>query len=86
MPKERCSEVPEPSVLAVVDEETRILRECLAQMQEALRVPLVLRHFCDWNATEIGQILDVKPGTMRKRLYDARVQLAKMLATRGVTS
>lgn len=86
MPEAQRHAVPGPSALAIEDEETKILRECLTQMQEALRVPLVLRHFCDWNATQIGQVLDIKPGTVRKRLYDARIQLAKMLAGRGVTS
>ena len=78
--------IPEPPVLAATDEETKILRACLAQMRESLRAPLVLRHCCDYNATEIGKILDVKSGTVRKRLCDARVQLAQMLTNRGVTS
>lgn len=86
MPKEQRSEVLEPLKQVVVDEETRILRECLAQIQEPFRIPLVLRYCCDWNATEIGQILELKPGTVRKRLFEARVQLAKLLATRGVIS
>lgn len=86
MPKDQRPEVLEPHRQVVVDEETRILRECLAQIPEPFRIPLVLRYCCDWNATEIGQILDLKPGTVRKRLFEARVQLAKLLTTRGVIS
>ncbi len=76
----------EPSRLAALEEETAILERCLSNMQETLRIPLVLRHCSDLNATEIGEVLNIKPGTVRKRLCAGRVQLAEMLTNRGITS
>jgi DNA-directed RNA polymerase specialized sigma24 family protein len=47
-------------------------------------VPLVLKYYCGLNATEIAEILELKPGTVRKRLCDGRITLAKVLLQRGI--
>ncbi|MHC4570014.1 MAG: sigma factor-like helix-turn-helix DNA-binding protein [Planctomycetota bacterium] len=53
-------------------------------MDESLQVPLAMRYFCALNSTEIGEILDLEPGTVRKRLYKGRIVLADALLKKGI--
>jgi RNA polymerase sigma factor (sigma-70 family) len=69
---------------AVLAEELEIVRESLQMLDESLLGPVVLRYFCDMDSQEIGQILEVNPSTIRGRLRDARLVLAKQLLERGV--
>ena len=48
----------------------------LADLPEALRVPLVLRCYAGLSEKEIAVAIDRRPGTVRSRLYDARQRLA----------
>jgi RNA polymerase sigma factor (sigma-70 family) len=73
-----------PEKVTIQAEERDVVREGLGKMDELLRVPLVLKYFCGMNATEIGKTLDLKPGTVRKRLSDGRTLLAKTLLEMGV--
>ena len=73
-----------PDQWVVRAEETEAVRQGLGQMSKLLRVPLVLKYYCGLNATEIAQILELKPGTVRKRLCDGRIVLAKALLQRGI--
>jgi RNA polymerase sigma-70 factor (ECF subfamily) len=65
-------------------EEIGAVRQALAGLSELLRPPLVLKYYCGLNASEIAQILELKPGTVRKRLCEGRILLAKVLLQRGV--
>jgi RNA polymerase sigma-70 factor (ECF subfamily) len=65
-------------------EETELIREALRELDGSLAAPLVLRYFCDHNATEIGEILDLPPTTVRGRLRTARLFLAERLAKKGL--
>jgi RNA polymerase sigma factor (sigma-70 family) len=69
---------------AVRAEELEIVRESLQKLDESLLGPVVLRYFCDLDSKEIGRILEVNPSTVRSRLRDARLILAKRLLERGV--
>jgi len=69
---------------AIVAEEIEIVRECLAKLDGSLLMPLVLRYFCGLNSKEVGEVLDLSPSTVRSRLRDARLFLAKTLIERGV--
>jgi DNA-directed RNA polymerase specialized sigma24 family protein len=60
------------------------VRETLQKLDGSLLGPLVLRYFCDLNSTEIGQILELKQSTVRSRLREARLVLARQLMRRGV--
>lgn len=73
-----------PDQQTIGAEETGAVRQALAQISELLRVPLVLKYYCGLNAREIAQILELKPGTVRKRLCDGRIVLAKVLLRRGI--
>ncbi len=73
-----------PDMQAIQAEEVQALMQCLHEMDESLRVPLAMRYFCDLNSTEIGAILDLKPGAVRKRLYKGRIILAEALLQKGI--
>ena len=69
----------------VIDaEELEIVRESLQELDNSLLGPAILRYFCDLNSKEVGQILGLKPSTVRSRLREARMILTKRLLERGV--
>lgn len=68
----------------MISEELEIVRESLQKLDESLMGPVVLRYFCDLDSNEIGQILEVNSSTVRSRLREARLVLAKRLLKRGV--
>ena len=65
-------------------EELEIVREILQKIDDALLAPVVLRYFCDLNSSQIGEILGLKASTVRSRLREGRMILAKKLLERGV--
>lgn len=69
---------------AIVAEELEIVRESLQKLDDSLLAPMVLRYICDLNSKEIGEILALSPSTVRSRLREARINLAKRLLERGV--
>lgn len=69
---------------AVQAEEVEIVREGLKKLDETLLGPLVLRYFCRLNSNEIAKLLDLPASTVRGRLRDARMILAKRLQRRGL--
>jgi RNA polymerase sigma-70 factor (ECF subfamily) len=68
----------------IVTEEIEIMRETLQELDESLLAPMVLRYFCDLNSREVGKILALGPSTVRSRLREARMVLAKRLVERGI--
>ena len=68
----------------IVAEELEIVRACLKKLDDSLLVPLVLQYFCNLNSKEIGRILELNPSTVRSRLRDGRMILAKELLERGI--
>ena len=73
-----------PDKQAISSEEIEAMRQCLSEMNESLQVPLVMKYFCELNSNEIGEILELKPGTVRKRLCKGRVILAETLLRKGI--
>ncbi len=65
-------------------EEIEAMRQCLSEMNESLQLPLVMKYFCELNSNEIGEILELKPGTVRKRLCKGRIILAQTLLRKGI--
>ena len=74
----------EPEKQAIRAEEIEVMMECLSEMNELHRVPLAMKYYCGFDANEIGKILKLEPGTVRKRLYDGRIVLAKALSQKGI--
>jgi RNA polymerase sigma factor (sigma-70 family) len=68
----------------IAAEELEIVRESLQKLDETLLVPMVLRYFCDLNSREVSEILALSPSTVRSRLREARMILAKRLIKRGI--
>jgi RNA polymerase sigma factor (sigma-70 family) len=65
-------------------EEVEIVRESLQKLDDSMLAPMVLRYFCDLNSKKVGEILALSPSTVRSRLREARMILAKGLLERGV--
>lgn len=59
--------------------ETQVER-CVASLPLRYQLPLVLKDIGDFSAGEIGQILDLTPGTVRSRVYRARMEVRRRLA------
>lgn len=62
----------------VVDRLT--LDDALSQLPEEFRVVIVLRDQLGMDYAEIGEVLDIPPGTVRSRIARGRGRLATMLA------
>jgi len=69
---------------AIVAEELEIVRQSLQNLDDSLLAPMVLRYFCDLNSKQVGEILDLSPSSIRSRLREARIILAKGLLERGM--
>jgi RNA polymerase sigma-70 factor (ECF subfamily) len=84
----RRSEANRPSTAAdekaIAAEELEIVRETLQELDDLLLMPMVLRYFCDLNSKEIGEILGESPSTVRSRLREGRMILARRLIERGI--
>ena len=68
----------------IAAEELEVVREILQQLDDSLLTPMVLRYFCDLNSKEVSQILALNHSTVRSRLREGRMVLAKRLVERGV--
>ena len=68
----------------IIAEELEIVRESLQKLDDSLLGPMVLQYFCDLNSKEVGEILALSPSTVRSRLREARMILAKGILERGV--
>ena len=68
----------------IVAEELEIVRESLRELDDSLLGPMVLGYFCNLNSKEVGEMLALSPSTVRSRLREARMILAKRLLERGV--
>jgi RNA polymerase sigma-70 factor, ECF subfamily len=55
------------------------LRDYLAQLPEARREVLVLRHMLDYSIDEIAELTEVSPNTVKDRLLHAREQLRRLI-------
>lgn len=75
---------PRPDSKVIRSEELEIVRESLQQLDGSLLAPTVLRYFCGLNSSEVGRILDLSPSTVRSRLREARLILAKKLTEQGI--
>jgi len=63
----------------ICKERINMLRRALKNLDDELLMPLVLRFFCDHNASEIAEILHLKASSVRSRLRKARIILADVL-------
>jgi RNA polymerase sigma-70 factor (ECF subfamily) len=55
------------------------LRDYLAQLPEARRVVLVLRHMMGYSIEDIAELTEVSPNTVKDRLLHARRQMRRSI-------
>ncbi len=68
----------------IIAEELEIVRQSLKKLDDSLLAPVILRYFCDCNSSQVAEILGLKASTVRSRLREARMKLAKQLLEQGV--
>lgn len=73
-----------PDEKAIVTEELEMVRKTLQELDSSLLTLLVLQYFCDLNSKQVGQILNLSSSTVRSRLRQARMILAKRFLERGI--
>ena len=66
----------------------KLRQECiakaLAQLDDKLRIPLILYYFDDWPLQDIARIVGSPTGTVKSRLHKARTLLKQMLEKEGI--
>ncbi|MCU0913849.1 MAG: sigma-70 family RNA polymerase sigma factor [Planctomycetes bacterium] len=65
-------------------EELDIVRRTLLELDPALLLIVVLRYFCDLESKVIAEIVETNASTVRGRLREARLVLARKLAPRNI--
>lgn len=73
-----------PDKQVIHAEEVETMMQCLRKMDESLQVPMAMKYFCELNSAEIGEILGLEPGAVRKRLFKGRIILADALLKKGI--
>ncbi|HET6261193.1 MAG TPA: RNA polymerase sigma factor [Chloroflexia bacterium] len=53
----------------------------LDRLSPGQRAAIVMRYYLDLSDAEVSHKLDIPPGTVRRRLHDARQRLRRLLAT-----
>ena len=53
-----------------------VVGAAIDRLPDRLRVTVICRYFLDLSEREIAQVLKVRPGTVKSRLFEARRQLA----------
>lgn len=56
-----------------------MVEKALGSLNEKMRVPLVLNVYSDMDLSEIAEILDVPEGTIKSRLFTARMKVKEYL-------
>lgn len=78
-PPEPVSPTASPDADAVRTEQAEIVREAIARLSPKLAAVVILRYPQGLSYEEIGEILDVPPGTVRSRLNRAHAALRDLL-------
>ena len=74
---------PLPDEQAIVRENRDQVVSALNQLDEEFRLALTLRVVDDLSYEEIGEVLHLKPGTVKSRIARARAKLKKILLQNG---
>jgi RNA polymerase sigma-70 factor (ECF subfamily) len=72
---------PDPGLLEMLESaETKSeILSALDKLPPKERAAIVMRYYLDWDDAEVSQRLSVPPGTVRRRLHDARRRLRRLL-------
>lgn len=74
---------PEPGLQEMLEaaETKGEILSALDRLPPCERAAIVMHYYLDWNNTEVAHKLSVPPGTVRRRLHDARRRLRRLLPT-----
>jgi RNA polymerase sigma-70 factor (ECF subfamily) len=81
-PTEPVGEAPAAGDGSAMREAVVDARRLLAQLPEAQRAVLVLRYFHDLSETEISEVLEIPPGTVKSGAHAAVARLRALVETR----
>jgi len=70
--------LPRASTPASFDSDTE-LRDAVARLPQRHRDPVLLHYFADLPIVDVAEIAGVPPGTIKRRLHEARQMLAEAL-------
>jgi len=82
--RQRQESAAGPDEKVIRTEELEIVRKTLKKLDDSLLTPVVLRYFCGLNSGQIGRVLDLGDSTVRSRLRQGRMILARQLIERGI--
>lgn len=71
-------ELPDATMLA--DERAHLVRQAVAELADDQRQVVVLREFEGFDYQQIAEVLEIPLGTVRSRLFRARMQMKERLA------
>jgi RNA polymerase sigma-70 factor (ECF subfamily) len=74
----------DPQLTAIHAERLELVRAALKNLDESMLGPLVLKYFGGLNSVQIAETLDINPSTVRSRIRNARLALAKALMDKGI--
>ena len=77
-----ASDLP-PEERVLQKEQQNTVEAAMQELDEEFRVALTLRVVNELSYEEIGEILDLKPGTVKSRIARARMKLKKILTKNG---
>lgn len=72
--------VPEPSYVPQEYDMVEI-EQIINMLPDEERLLFIMRYFQGYNSSELGNIFNLSPGTVRSRLFSARSRLKKILKT-----
>jgi len=56
-----------------------VVNEALEQLPDDFRLPVILRDLCGLDYEQIGEVLEIAPGTVRSRIARGRAKLADVI-------
>ena len=75
-PLDHLADSRDPAAEAEHSQRAGDVLAALAELPEALRIPVVLRYYAGLSEKEIATAIDRRPGTVKSRLYDAKQRLS----------
>lgn len=82
--KEFVSNEKTPEELVLKNELYEVVRKCINELDEKMRVPVLLHYNAQMPLEEIAKILNCPQGTVKSRLHKARTLLKERLEVYGV--